>query len=93
MHIAPEGTRSKGPKLGEFKKGSMKLAIKAQVPIVPVTLINVYKMTDGKSFLNIRPANIKIIISKPIPTKDTSREEQNNLSETVREIIRGNLNQ
>lgn len=36
MIIFPEGTRSKNETFGEFKPGSLKLALKAGVPIVPV---------------------------------------------------------
>ena len=38
MMIFPEGTRSLDGKPLPFKKGSSKLAIKAKVPIVPVTI-------------------------------------------------------
>ena len=38
MMIFPEGTRSLDGKHSPFKKGSLKLAIKAKVPIVPVTI-------------------------------------------------------
>ena len=34
--IFPEGTRSKGPFMNEFKKGSFKLAINANVPVIPL---------------------------------------------------------
>lgn len=92
MHVAPEGTRSKGPRMGEFKKGSMKLAIKAGVPVVPVTVNNVYKITEGKSFLNIKPTKVDMIVSQPIDTVKLTKEEQNDLAQTVREIIQENLN-
>ena len=36
--IFPEGTRSRSSAMAEFKHGSFKLATKARVPIVPVTL-------------------------------------------------------
>lgn len=91
MSIAPEGTRSKGPNMGEFKKGSMKLATKAGVPVVPVALNNVYRLTDGKGFLHIKPTKMDIIISKPIETKTMTREEQNNLSEMVKAEIQKSL--
>jgi 1-acyl-sn-glycerol-3-phosphate acyltransferase len=91
MSIAPEGTRSKGPNMGEFKKGSMKLATKAGVPVVPVALNNVYKLTNGKGFLHIKPTKMDIIICKPIDTKTMSREEQNNLSEIVKAEIQKSL--
>ena len=38
MAVFPEGTRSKDGKLGQFKKGGMKLATKAKVPIIPVAM-------------------------------------------------------
>src|SRR5699024_1808110 len=38
MVIFPEGTRSKSDAMGEFKAGSMTLATKSGVPIVPITI-------------------------------------------------------
>lgn len=38
--IFPEGSRSKEKKVNEFKPGSLKVAMKAQAPILPVTFIN-----------------------------------------------------
>lgn len=35
----PEGTRSKDKVLGGFKKGAFSVAVKAGVPVVPITLI------------------------------------------------------
>jgi 1-acyl-sn-glycerol-3-phosphate acyltransferase len=91
VYIAPEGRRSMSAELGEFKKGSLKLAIRAEVPVVPITFNNVYKITEGKSFLNIKPADIYVKIEQPIYTKYLSKEEQNNLSEDVRAMIEKNL--
>ncbi|MDP4089073.1 MAG: lysophospholipid acyltransferase family protein, partial [Bacillota bacterium] len=91
MHIAPEGTRSKGPTLGEFKRGSLKLAVKTEVPVIPVTLNNVYKITEGKGFLDLKAVEMEMTISSPIDTKNLTREEQYDLSERVREVIFSNL--
>lgn len=44
--IFPEGTRSKGPDPGEFRKGSLKLATKPKVPIIPVSLDGSYKFFE-----------------------------------------------
>ena len=83
--IFPEGTRSKSFKMDEFKKGSLKLGIKANVPIVPITIMGTYAMfEENMAFSN---ENIKIIIHDPIYPETLSKEEQANLSETVREII------
>ena len=47
--IFPEGTRSKnGNQMGEFHGGSFRCAIKAKCPIVPVVLIDSFKVFDQK---------------------------------------------
>jgi len=91
MFIFPEGTRSKSNKMGEFKKGSMRLAIKAGVPIVPVTLFDTYKVMEGNNG-KIKKANAKLIIDKPIYLDGMSKEEKANISEVVQNIIQSNLN-
>jgi 1-acyl-sn-glycerol-3-phosphate acyltransferase len=60
--------------MGEFKHGSFKLATKAQVPIVPVTIKGSYKMMEQSKFI-IRPAKVEVIISKPVETKGLTKEE------------------
>lgn len=48
--IFPEGTRSKkGNETGDFKGGSFKSATKAKCPIVPVAIIDSYKVFDTHS--------------------------------------------
>ena len=47
--IFPEGTRSKnGNQMGEFHGGSFRCAIKAKCPIIPVALIDSFKVLDQK---------------------------------------------
>ena len=91
MVIYPEGTRSKGPKMGEFKKGAMKLATKAGAPIVPVTINNTYEIFEAQKGKKVKATKVDIIISEPVYTKDLSKEQLNNLSEYVKEIIQNNL--
>ncbi|QEK13712.1 1-acyl-sn-glycerol-3-phosphate acyltransferase [Crassaminicella thermophila] len=90
MVIFPEGTRSKGPKMGEFKKGSLKLATKAKVPIVPITIDGSYKIMEGNKKL-IKPAEVKVTISQPIHTTNLTKEDENVLSEKVYAIIKSHL--
>ncbi len=89
--IFPEGTRSKGAGMGEFKKGSLRLAVKAEVPIVPVTLNGTYRAYEEKGY--VRPAVIDFSIHPAIFTKGMSRSEVADMSERVEEIIRGGLSQ
>lgn len=90
MVIFPEGTRSKGRAMGEFKAGSLRIAVKANVPIVPVTINGSYKLMEQNSFL-IKPAEIVVVVSKPIETAGLAKEEANELPEKVYGIIEGNL--
>ncbi len=84
--IFPEGTRSKGPNINEFKEGSFKIATKTKVPIVPITINGSYKAFEKNHYF-IKPTLVNITIHKPIETKDLSKEEISNLSENVKNII------
>lgn len=89
--IFPEGTRSKGPSIGEFKKGSLKLALKSGVPIVPVAIDGSYKLREGNEKSAIKSAEVKVTICKPIYMDDLSKEEKTDLAEKVKEIIASNI--
>ncbi|WP_298838693.1 lysophospholipid acyltransferase family protein [Clostridium sp.] len=91
MLIFPEGTRSRSNTMGEFKKGSMRLAIKAGVPIVPITLYDTYTAWEGNNE-KIKGASAKIIFGKPIYLDGMSKEEKANISDVVQNIIQNNLN-
>ncbi|SHJ56636.1 1-acyl-sn-glycerol-3-phosphate acyltransferase [Geosporobacter subterraneus DSM 17957] len=88
--IFPEGTRSRGPEMGEFKKGSLKLATKAGVPIVPVTINGTYRMMEANKG-RIKPAQVKMIISSPIDTTSLTKEDENYLSDQVFAVIQRQL--
>lgn len=83
--IFPEGTRSKGPVPGPFMKGSLKLATKPGVPIVPVSMHGTYKMYEETGV--IRAAHIRIIVHEPIPTKGLSRQEEKELNDRIEKIV------
>lgn len=88
--IFPEGTRSKTGKIGEFKQGSFKLATKAKVPIVPVTLKNTRMLFEGCGY-RMTPAEVEVIIHAPIETADLEKEEAALLPERVKAIIEESL--
>ena len=79
--IFPEGTRSRGPFVGEFKKGSMKLATKPQVPIIPISIEGSYHLLEENGYLC--KGDVFVKIHPAIPTAGLSREEQKNLHEKV----------
>jgi 1-acyl-sn-glycerol-3-phosphate acyltransferase len=89
MVVFPEGTRGKGKPMAEFKRGSLSIAEKANVPIVPITIVDSYKIMEGNKGFAIKPAKVKIIISQPIYPRELKTGQD--LSNVVRNIIQGNL--
>ena len=62
--IFPEGTRSKkGNEMGEFHGGSFRCAVKAKCPIVPIALIDSFKVLDQKGSA---PVKVQLHYLKPI---------------------------
>lgn len=86
MVIFPEGTRSKGKQMGQFKKGSLKMALKANAPIVPVTVDGSYKIFEEHNG-RLRKGNIRLVFSKPIYVDKLSKDEQKRLTEIVQNEI------
>ena len=83
--IFPEGTRSRGNTVGEFKAGSFKLALQAGVPIVPFTLDGSWRLFEEKG--KIQNSHVRLTIHPPIPTADLSREEAAALPAKVRGVV------
>ena len=88
--IFPEGTRSRGGAMKEFKKGALKPALKAGVPIVPITISGTWKMLEKDGYLH--GGECTVVIHKPIETKDLDRKEQAAIPDEVYRIIRDELN-
>jgi 1-acyl-sn-glycerol-3-phosphate acyltransferase len=82
-----EGTRSRDGKVGPFKKGGVVLAIKADLPIVPVAVSGTRKfMPKGAVF--VRPGGkVRIVLDRPIETTGIAIEDRDALNERVRAVI------
>ncbi|WP_300381196.1 lysophospholipid acyltransferase family protein [Clostridium sp.] len=90
--IFPEGTRSKGNSMGEFKSGSFKLGTKSKVPIVPVTISGSYKLMEAnKKKWMLKPSTVDLYIHPLIETSELTKEEQDVLPRKVYEIIQSKL--
>ncbi len=82
----PEGTRSRDGSLGEFKKGVFIMAIKAQTPVMPITIVGSNKIqTPGK--YGMRPGCVRVIIHDAIPTEGMQFEDRNRLVQLTRDAI------
>ncbi len=84
--IYPEGTRSKSSNLGEFKNGAVKIASKAGVKIVPVSIDGTYKIMEANNNF-IKPGTVRLHIHEPIDTKTLTKEELKGLNDKLKEII------
>ncbi len=63
--LFPEGTRSGEAPMGSFKRGSFKLAVEAEVPVVPVSLIGLRRVV-GRGW--IVPGDVKVRIHPALVT-------------------------
>lgn len=83
--IFPEGTRSKdGNHMLEFHGGSFKCALKAKCPIVPIALLDCFKVLDQKG---IKPVKVQIHYLKPIPYEEYAGMKTVELAELVKTRI------
>ena len=89
--IFPEGTRSENGEVGEFKKGSFKLAIDSEVRIIPITIIGTYDIQSKKSLKIHGGKNVKVIVDNPIDYKNLRKEEQKQIHKSVNEIVKNNF--
>jgi putative phosphoserine phosphatase/1-acylglycerol-3-phosphate O-acyltransferase len=65
MLVAPEGTRTAGSGLGEFKKGAFRMAMAARVPIVPIVIRNVDDIASRASG-TMRPGTVDVVVLPPV---------------------------
>lgn len=87
--IFPEGTRSKGDFMAEFHQGSLALATRPKVPVIPVTFDGNYRSFEETGVF--RPNRVKVTIHEKIETKDMDRKESRALASRVEDIVRSAL--
>ncbi|MGC2873969.1 lysophospholipid acyltransferase family protein [Ihubacter sp. rT4E-8] len=88
--IFPEGTRSRSTAMGHFKAGSFKLATKAKVPIVPITINGTRHMFEDRGVIT-GGATVDILIHPSIDTASLDRHETANIVHQVEDTIRKGL--
>lgn len=84
--IFPEGKIDDDypPRLHEFKSGSFRLAVENSVQILPIVIVDAWKLLwdDGSKF-GSKPGKIHIKVLRPIDTANLSDEEVSKLQEKV----------
>jgi len=92
--IFPEGTiPAYTPRMKPFKDGAFKLAIEKQVPIVPITFVDHWRLFGEpmELFARARPGIARVVIHDSIPTAGLSEADQAALRKRVYEVIEGPL--
>ena len=91
MVICPEGTRNQKPDMLPFHEGSLKMAERADCPVVPVTLIDTDQLLEVRPGFDIRKGKVKVIYGKPFYIKDLPKEQRKKAGAYVQGIIRDTI--
>lgn len=86
VFVFPEGGRSPDGQLQEFKAGTFLLAIKAGVPVVPVSLRGTRDVLKMHSW-HVHPGSVEIIFHAPISTEGLQSGDAEALAARVRSAI------
>lgn len=78
------GYATNGNIVQRFKPGSFKCAMRAKVPIIPVTLIDSYRVFNS---FNLGPVTTKVIFGKPITYDDYKEMKTHEVADIVRSTI------
>jgi 1-acyl-sn-glycerol-3-phosphate acyltransferase len=90
LAVFPEGSRTPDGKLQAFHPGTFKIAVRAGVPIVPVSIRGTYALLP-KTTLAPRPGRVDVFISEPIPTAGLDDKAVPVLIERTRAAIQAHL--
>jgi len=89
----PEGTRSRSGKLNKFSIGAFDLAIREQIPILPLVVDGTQNCLPKKSWKFGEAPQIRLKVLPPIDTKGMTRENLRELTEGTREAILNQLSE
>jgi 1-acyl-sn-glycerol-3-phosphate acyltransferase len=87
LMIFPEGTRNAGPDLLQFKNGMAKIAVEAQVPVLPIAVVGCNKVNPSTKKL-LHWHRLEIRIGQPLnPPFGTNRSDIVALTEQTRQQV------
>lgn len=84
--VFPEGTRSPRGQLLPFKRGPFVLAIQAGVPVIPVYIVDAWRILEPGS-VRIKPAPLEIRFGEPIPTTGLSADDRDALAQRTHDAV------
>ncbi len=87
MVIFPEGTRSRSSEMAPFAKGSLQIAQRAGLRILPVTLDRTWSLKP-KGSMGFPGGKVRIVLHPPVDPKALDEETREHLHDYVQNIIR-----
>ena len=84
--IFPEGGRSVDGHLQDFLSGPAYMAIRAQVPIVPMALIGTYELMPMHTY-HLTPRPLLLVVGAPISTAEYTSKTADALTLRIRDTI------
>ncbi len=84
--IFPEGGRAEHGQMTPFQSGAAFMAIKAQVPLVPLALVGTYEMLPIHTY-HLTPRPLKIVVGEPIETAGLTTRDAEALTQRLFDII------
>jgi len=86
LFVFPEGGRAEDGHLGPFLNGPAFLAIRAQLPIVPMALTGTWELLPMHSNC-VHPVPVTLAVGEPIPTRGLTMRQVDELTQTLRDRI------
>jgi 1-acyl-sn-glycerol-3-phosphate acyltransferase len=83
--VFPEGTRSRGPEIGRFKTGALKLAFRSESLVVPISIDGSYRLLEEHG--KITPGTVVLTVHEPVSVAGLSREEQQQTTRRIEATI------
>lgn len=88
--VYPEGTRSPDGHLLPFKKGTFVMAIRAGVPVVPVSLASTQRLMR-KGDWTIHPGDVVVRYGPPVDASEYSPDQRDMLRQRVQDLVAAGL--
>jgi 1-acyl-sn-glycerol-3-phosphate acyltransferase len=84
--LFPEGGRTATGHTQPFVSGAAYMAIKAQLPLIPLTLVGTYELLPIHTY-HLTPRPLLIIVGDPIPTTGLTTRDADALTQRLRSVI------
>ena len=88
--VYPEGTRSRDGRLLPFKKGTFLIAIRAGVPVVPVSIVGAQDLLR-KGEWSVRPGEVTVRFGPAVDVSPYTVERRADLLARVEELVAAGL--